>query len=242
MALPRVDGARYHWTKPVPRVVPDINSRFVSVIQAYRPLEENINYCFRNKVFLLQAFTHESYPENMRAGVSQMRPLDFLGDCAIKFLLTVHLYGCIEPLTSHCLTKARQKLECNHLFGFLVTRHGWHKYLRTGSRSLNEDIARYARSIAHRDYGDTVDCSPPKPLADVFESLAAAIYLDSNLNLDTVWEVVYPILRSHIRRELHEIAVKYLEPPSEPYESDENSFTSDVTGLGSSSYSSYLYD
>ncbi|XP_064456384.1 endoribonuclease Dicer-like isoform X2 [Ornithodoros turicata] len=209
MALSWVDGSRYHWTKPVPRDCPILNSRFEILVRQYVPLEERINYSFKNK-----AFTHGSFPSTMRDGIGHMRPLDFLGDAAIKFLLTVHLYGCIEPLTSYALTLTRQRVECNRFFGFLVVRHGWHKFLRCGSSTLNDDIVKYVKSVSRKDYEDTVDCRPPKPLADVFESLAAAIYLDSNLNLDIVWNVVYPILQSQIQRELCEVSRRCKTPSS----------------------------
>ena len=34
----------------------------------------------------------------------------------------------------------------------------------------------------------------PKPLADVFEAVVGAVYIDSNCNLSTTWEVVKPML------------------------------------------------
>lgn len=33
----------------------------------------------------------------------------------------------------------------------------------------------------------------PKALGDIFESVAGAIFLDSNMSLDTVWRVIYLI-------------------------------------------------
>lgn len=58
------------------------------------------------------------------------------------------------------------------------------------------------KSLCTQDYTAIVAQMPPKPLADLFEALAAAVYLDSNLDLDALWCVVYPIFRSHIDREL----------------------------------------
>lgn len=38
----------------------------------------------------------------------------------------------------------------------------------------------------------------PKVLGDVFESLVGAIYLDCGKNLNTVWKVVYNLMKEEI--------------------------------------------
>lgn len=35
----------------------------------------------------------------------------------------------------------------------------------------------------------------PKAMGDIFESLAGAIYMDSGMSLETVWQVYYPMMR-----------------------------------------------
>lgn len=45
---------------------------------------------------------------------------------------------------------------------------------------------------------DDYEIESPKFLADLFESVAGAIYLDSNLDLETVWKVYYKMLRPYI--------------------------------------------
>lgn len=40
----------------------------------------------------------------------------------------------------------------------------------------------------------------PKYLGDVFESVAGAIYLDSNRSLDTVWRVYYGLMKPYIEK------------------------------------------
>lgn len=53
-----------------------------------------------------------------------------------------------------------------------------------------------------QEYGSTLSHRPPKPLADLFESVAAAIYLDSNLSEDVLWNIIYPFLKPYIDTEL----------------------------------------
>lgn len=42
------------------------------------------------------------------------------------------------------------------------------------------------------------DVEVPKALGDVFESVAGAIYLDSNMSLDTVWKVYHKIMENEM--------------------------------------------
>jgi endoribonuclease Dicer len=42
------------------------------------------------------------------------------------------------------------------------------------------------------------DIEVPKALGDVFESVAGAIFLDSNMSLDAVWSVYYRIMKNEI--------------------------------------------
>ena len=42
------------------------------------------------------------------------------------------------------------------------------------------------------------DVEVPKALGDVFESVAGAIFLDSNMSLDTVWRVYYRMMKKEI--------------------------------------------
>lgn len=39
------------------------------------------------------------------------------------------------------------------------------------------------------------DIEVPKAMGDIFESLAGAIYMDSMMSLETVWQVYFPMMR-----------------------------------------------
>lgn len=46
---------------------------------------------------------------------------------------------------------------------------------------------------------DDVECiEAPKPLGDVFESVAGAIFLDSGLDVQRVWSVCRPMMKKYI--------------------------------------------
>ena len=42
------------------------------------------------------------------------------------------------------------------------------------------------------------DVDVPKVLGDIFESLVGAVFLDSDMSLDAVWRVFYPMIRGEI--------------------------------------------
>jgi endoribonuclease Dicer len=51
-----------------------------------------------------------------------------------------------------------------------------------------------------------VECiEAPKPLGDVFESVAGAIFLDSGLDVLEVWRVCHPMLEKFIGEFLHPV-------------------------------------
>ncbi|KER29170.1 hypothetical protein T265_13440, partial [Opisthorchis viverrini] len=62
--------------------------------------------------------------------------------------------------------------------------------------------ASHCRSSNKTDLTNRVsdDVEIPKALGDIFESLAGALFLDSDLSLDTVWAVFYPLMKERIER------------------------------------------
>ncbi|XP_075726279.1 uncharacterized protein LOC142767940 isoform X2 [Rhipicephalus microplus] len=47
----------------------------------------------------------------------------------------------------------------------------------------------------------------PKPLADLFESLACAIYFDSNQDTAAVWRTMYPLLKAYVQLAVATVAL-----------------------------------
>ncbi|XP_077547576.1 endoribonuclease Dicer-like [Haemaphysalis longicornis] len=195
----KVASGFYRWSMPVPREQWDPRDK--KLLEAVKPMEEVediLGYSFRDKGFLLVAFTHESFPASARVVPGCMRPMDFMGDALLKFLLSAQLYGCVHPLTSGKLTQTRQQLECNRFFAFLTAHLGMHRLLRCGSPALSDDIVSYVKEIKGKEEPPSEPKCPPKPLADLFEALACAVYFDSGQDLATVWRSVFPNLRPHI--------------------------------------------
>ena len=60
--------------------------------------------------------------------------------------------------------------------------------------------AALTKELEDEDDDDSEDIEVPKVLGDIYESVAGAIYLDSGMNLNTVWQVnffiTYLLLRN----------------------------------------------
>lgn len=54
--------------------------------------------------------------------------------------------------------------------------------------------------LSKEECDDAEDVEVPKALGDVFESVAGAIFLDSNMSLDAVWRVYYNMMRPEIEQ------------------------------------------
>ncbi|KYQ55277.1 Endoribonuclease Dicer [Trachymyrmex zeteki] len=175
-------------------------------------LETNIGYKFKNRAFLLQAFTHPSYTAN---GITECyQRLEFLGDAIIDFLITCYIYENGENLSPGDLTDLRSALVNNITFACLSVRYGLHTALLAYAPKLHEIIDRFVKFQEERDYvvNDELlyvlieedECSlteyidVPKTLGDLFESLIGAIYLDSGKNLTKVWEIIYSFMHKEI--------------------------------------------
>ena len=129
-------------------------------------LEENLKYSFKNKELLLNALTHSSYANEVRNGVSSNERLEFLGDSVLSIIVSDYLYKEFSNLPEGELTKLRASLVCEKsLCGF--------------SREL--ELGKYLRLGKGEDKGGGRERD--SILADAFEAVLAAIYLDGGLDI-----------------------------------------------------------
>ncbi|XP_077553718.1 uncharacterized protein LOC144168648 [Haemaphysalis longicornis] len=199
----KVSAGFYQWSRNVPREYWDPNDPvLLEAGKQYMGIENTIGYTFRDKGFLLQAFTHASFPEPARIVPGFMRPMDFLGSALLRGLTSVHLYGSVEKLTPHELSETRQHLECDRFVASVVVRHEMHRLLRSASCALNDAVVRYVQYVeGHKDEA-VPQATPPGPLADMFRALAGAIYLDSDQNLAGMYGCIFKLLQPNIEHEL----------------------------------------
>lgn len=129
-------------------------------------LEEKIGYCFKNKSLLNTALTHSSYANELKARgetVMYNERLEFLGDSVLSLVASVYLFKENRNMFEGDLTKIRAGIVCENALFEYASDIELGKYLFLGH---GEEVTggRTRRSI----------------LADAFEALLAAIYLDSD--------------------------------------------------------------
>ena len=127
-------------------------------------LEEKIGYHFKDKKYLKTALTHSSYAnENKKAGPSNER-LEFLGDSVLGVVVADYLFKHRPDLPEGDLTKIRSSLVCEKALCGYSKQMGVGDYLRLSHGEQNSGGAERS-SI----------------LADAFEAVLAAIYLDGGM-------------------------------------------------------------
>lgn len=131
-----------------------------------KPLEENLRYEFKNKKLLINALTHSSYANEARDGVSSNERLEFLGDSVLSIVVSEYIYKEFNNLPEGELTKLRASLVCE-------------KSLCQFSRELN--LGKYLRLGKGEDKGGGRERD--SILADAFEAVLAAMYLDGGFNV-----------------------------------------------------------
>jgi len=127
-------------------------------------LESKIGYKFRNSLLLAEALTHPSLAyETQRPHFDNQR-LEFLGDAVLQLILTEHLYHLFPQFTEGTLTKLRSRL---------VSRPALETYSRRFELGQFLLMGKGEEASGGRNRSST--------LADAFESLVGAIYLDGGL-------------------------------------------------------------
>lgn len=173
--------------------------------------EKTIGYTFNDKAFLVQAFTHNSFHENHVTDCHQR--LEFLGDAILDYLITRYLFEDPRRHSPGTLTDLRSALVNNTFFASLAVKYQFQKYLMYISDELFQVIDGFVRKLRGHEEQITIgytllinegeteyseDVEVPKALGDVFESVAGAIYLDSNMSLDAVWRVYFSMMKPEI--------------------------------------------
>lgn len=127
-------------------------------------LEKHLNYKFKNINLLKNALTHSSYANEVRNGINSNERLEFLGDSVLSIIVSEHIYKRFPNIPEGELTKMRATLVCEKaLCGFSRELHIG-EYLLLG-KGEEKSGGRERDSI----------------LADAFEAVLAAIYLDGGI-------------------------------------------------------------
>jgi ribonuclease III len=146
-------------------------------------VETRIGYVFQNKKLLKQAFTHRSYFNEHREEVEEHNErLEFLGDSILGLMISDYLYQHLPLQAEGELSRFRAHLvEAGSCAKFLQ-KMGISEFVQLGKgERMNEGRGR-----------ETI-------LADLFEALIGAIYLDGGM------EAVQKFFWGHFQEEIQKI-------------------------------------
>jgi ribonuclease III len=127
------------------------------------PLEKRLKYKFRNPLLLAEAMTHPSLGHETQRHHFDNQRLEFLGDAVLQLIFTEWLFDHFKTFSEGQLTKLRSRL---------VSREGLKMHadrLNLGSHLM---MGRGEEASGGRERSSA--------LADAYEALIGAIYLDSD--------------------------------------------------------------
>ena len=128
-----------------------------------RSMMEKVGYSFQNEELLENALTHSSYANEGNRGLRSNERLEFLGDSVLGFVAARYLFE-KETGAEGELTKLRASLVCEKALCSYARQLGLGEHLLLGK-------------------GERLSGGADRPsiLADAFEAVIAAIYLDGGL-------------------------------------------------------------
>ena len=129
------------------------------------PLEERIGYKFRNPLLLAEALTHPSLGHETQQYHFDNQRLEFLGDAILQLVITEKLFQNFGDAPEGQLTKLRSRL---------VSRESLKGY------AAALDLGRFL--MMGRGEEASGGRSRTSTLADAYEALIGAIYLDGGLD------------------------------------------------------------
>lgn len=129
-------------------------------------LEKKINYKFNRKYIINRALTHSSYANQYGLSyIEHNERMEFLGDSILGFIVSEHIFRKYKTKPEGKLTKIRASIVCESSLYKKAKELGLGDFLLLGN---GEEI--------------TGGRERPSMLADVYEALIAAIYLDGGMD------------------------------------------------------------
>ncbi len=149
-------------------------------------IEKIIGYTFRDKALLRQAFTRESFCNEVnfrkRTAYQSSEVLEFFGDSVLSATIVTNLiknktrryaHGIKSDLREGDFSNIRSKLADKKNLSENIARLGLQKYLIMGEGDAKLGI-----------------CNERSVMEDLFESIIGAVYIDSEFNMQAVMSSV----------------------------------------------------
>jgi ribonuclease-3 len=175
-------GTRKKIEAPVPPPVPGVARGTLSAAD-FDQLEQRLGYVIKFRVYFLQALTHRSYLQFVNdVGMESNERLEFLGDAVLDLVIGEYLYREFQNLPEGDLTKLRSRLVSGSALAKHATELGLDQFMLLSTSAQNA-LVRGSMTL----------------LADAYEAIIAAIYLDGGM--DAARDFIYRHIITHTRRD-----------------------------------------
>lgn len=147
-------------------------------------LEATVGYTFTNKKILCEALTHSSYSNEMKSKGEKVlfnERLEFLGDSVLSIVVSSFIFEKFRNKQEGDLTKIRAAVVCEKALAKFAEQIELGAYMFLG----HGEVMNNGR---HR----------PSIIADAFEALLAAIYLDSGEKFEAIERFLIPYIDAEI--------------------------------------------
>lgn len=140
-------------------------------------LQEKLSYFFKDRGLLLQALTHKSYVNEKKEKLIDNERLEFLGDAVLDLIISHLIMEKFSTLPEGDMSKLRASLVNEGSLAIAAEEFGLSRYLLLG-------------------HGEELSGGRKKPsiLADAFEAVIAAIYIDGG------FEEAFGIVSGHFSK------------------------------------------
>ncbi|GMH38406.1 hypothetical protein BSKO_06290 [Bryopsis sp. KO-2023] len=160
-------------------------------------LERLIGYKFNDMTLLLEAFVHPSMPTNL-----DYDRLEYIGDQVLEVLVVGYILEKHPKLSLGELNTLKVATVGNeNLARILMAKpYRLHRFLQHRRSKLATELKqkeRLADKLADKPPGE-LGGQLPKVCGDLFESVVGAVLVDSGFCLETVWKVVYPMMKDYL--------------------------------------------
>ena len=149
----------------------------VSFSKDFEGLEKALGYQFKDKSLLIQALTHKSYAGEH--GLKSYETLEFLGDSLINFFVVDLLLSEFPEASEGELAMMKSYFVSEDYLYELAESLSLDLYILVGGRKRNNNVSTSL-------------------MADTFEALWAALYLDCGRSADTTKAIFYRLYKDRI--------------------------------------------
>lgn len=144
----------------------------MNIIDGYKELMDKIGYTFKEPSLLIKALSHSSYVNELKLNKhDDYERQEFLGDAVLELTVSDFLFKTKSTMREGDMTKLRAALVCEPTLS-MCAKNGF-------------DLPRYL--LLGKGEDATGGRSRDSIIADVFEAIVGAIYLDGGLEAAAVF-------------------------------------------------------